>query len=102
MTDDLFTAHDRPAERGAPTRRSPSSIDLATTIALVVLLAMVSIAVSIGIARADALGAVMDSDLGRLALIGLILVIGGVGASTAVLMWLTAPAPQRCRFEDPR
>jgi hypothetical protein len=61
----------------------------------VVLFALVVIAISIGIAQADTLTAMVDDEAGRLALVGLVALIAFAGCLTAGVMWLTAPAPAR-------
>jgi dipeptide/tripeptide permease len=63
----------------------------------VVLFALSVIAVSIGIAQADTLTAMVDDETGRLALLGLAAVIVFVGSFTAMMMRLTAPKPARIR-----
>ena len=94
MTDDLAPSHRRP-KRTALGRRGAGTIQLSTTIALVVLLALAVITISIGIAQADVLSEMVDDETGRLALIGLVLVIAATGGITATMMWLTAPQPNR-------
>jgi hypothetical protein len=94
MIEDL-TPHGRLPVRYAPHRRGAEKIQLSTTIALLVLFALGVIAVSIGIAQAETLGAMVEDEDGRLALFGLILVVVATGGITATVMWLTAPAPRR-------
>lgn len=60
---------------------------LVTTIALVVSLAVAAAAVSIGMARAETLGGITESDGGRFALaVFLALVIAGMGGLTALMV----------------
>jgi hypothetical protein len=92
--------HDRLSLRYARARRGAGRIQLSTTIAVVVLFALAVIAVSIGIAQADTLGAMVEDEAGRLALLALVLVIGTTGGITATMMWLTAPASRRRRDID--
>jgi hypothetical protein len=95
MTENL-TPHDRLSLRYARARRA-GRIQLSTTIAVVVLFALAVIAVSIGIAQADTLGAMVEDETGRRALFGLVLAIGSTGGITATMMWLTAPTPRQRR-----
>jgi hypothetical protein len=80
-----------------PPARRKRSLQLSTTIALLVSFALAVIAVSIGIAQADTLSAMVDDEDGRLALFGLVSLIVMAGGVTATVMWLTAPAPLRMR-----
>jgi hypothetical protein len=93
MMKDLLPVEVSPARYREPRRK----LQLSTTIALIVLLALAVIAVSIGIAQADTLTAMVDDEAGRLALFGLIAVVVCVGMLTATVMWLTAPraAPRK-------
>ena len=95
MIKDLLPVETSPARY--PSRRRGRSIHLSTTIALVVLFALAVIAISIGIAQADTLTAMVDDEAGRLALFGLVSLIVFVGSITAMVMWLTAPTPMRSR-----
>jgi hypothetical protein len=94
MTEDLTSLSRLPA-RYALARRGPKKIQPSTAIALVVLFALAVIVVSIGIAQAETLGAMVEDETGRLALFGLTFVILAVGGITAAMMWLTAPGPRR-------
>lgn len=88
----------RVAMRAAPApARRLDDVDLSTTIALVVLFAVAVIAIAIGIAQADALQDMVDDESGRLALCGLILGIVMIGAITAAIMWVTAPAAETAK-----
>ena len=91
MTEDLLSNH-RLAMPGAVALRARRKLQLSTTISLVVLFALAVIAVSIGIAQAETLGAMVDDETGRLALFGLICVVVMTGGITAIGMWLTAPS----------
>jgi uncharacterized membrane protein YciS (DUF1049 family) len=82
----------------APVRRRSAGFQPATTLALVILVAVAVIAVSIGIAQADTLGEVMASDTWRLALFGLVFLIVATGGVIATVMWLTAPTLPRRRY----
>jgi len=79
-----------------PAARSWRKLQLSTTIALVVLLALTVIVVSIGFAQAETLSAMVEDETGRLALIGSIFAIVALGGITATGMWLTAPGSRRC------
>ena len=69
---------------------------LVTTAALVVSLVVAATAVSIGIARADTLGSIAESNGGRFALaIVLALVIAGMGGLTAVVVHDGKNPPRR-------
>ena len=94
---EIFDSQSCPAEPAAPARRRTAGFQPATTLALVILVAVAVIAVSIGIAQADTLGEVMASDTWRLALFGLVFLIIAAGGVTAMLMWLTAPTLPRRR-----
>ena len=94
MTEDLTLLSRLPARYGLA-RRGPKKIQPSTAIALVVLFALAVIVVSIGIAQAETLGAMVEDETGRLALIGLIFIILALGGFTAAMMWLTAPGPRR-------
>ena len=85
------------AAPAAPSRRRTAGFQPATTLALVILVAVAVIAVSIGIAQADTLGEVMASDTWRLALFGLVFLIVATGGVIATVMWLTAPTLPRRR-----
>jgi hypothetical protein len=95
MTKDLLPIEISPARY--PDKPRGRRVHLSTTIALVVLFALSVIAVSIGIAQADTLTAMVDDEAGRLALFGLVALIAFVGAFTAMMMRVTAPAPARVR-----
>jgi hypothetical protein len=92
MTEDLLSHHRRPLP-DVVAHQSEWKLQPTTTIALVVLFALVVIAISIGIAQAETLGAMVDDETGRLALVGLIFGIVATGGVTALVMWLTAPNP---------
>ena len=47
--------------------------------------------------QADTLTAMVDDEAGRLALFGLVALVVFIGGLTAMVMWLTAPAPMRSR-----
>jgi hypothetical protein len=94
MIEDLLL--DRSPAPYPPARRT-RKLQLSTTIALVVSFALAVIAVSIGIAQADTLSAMVDDEDGRLALFGLVTLVVLAGGVTATMMWLTAPAPVRVR-----
>jgi len=79
------------AHRGAERTLSSAAIACALSFALAV------IAVSIGIAHSETLGAMVDDEAGRLALFGLVFVILLTGGIVGTVMWLTAPSAQsRC------
>ena len=92
MTEGIASDDQEPV-RYAWTRRSTGKISLTTTIALVFLFAVALIAASIGIVQADTLGAMVEDETGRLALIGMVVLVAMTGAATATVMWLTAPTP---------
>jgi hypothetical protein len=92
--NEIVLSNDRLADRDTLARRVGGKLQLSTTIALVVLLALAVIAVSIGIAQAETLGAMVDDEIGRLALFGLVLAIIMTGGITATIMWATAPLPR--------
>jgi uncharacterized membrane protein YciS (DUF1049 family) len=94
---EILDPHSCPAEPVAPPRRRSAGFQPATTLALVILVAVAVIAVSIGIAQADTLGEVMASDTWRLALFGLVFLIVATGGMIATVMWLTAPTLPRRR-----
>jgi len=77
------------AHRGAERTLSSAAVAGAVSFALAV------IAVSIGIADAGTLGAMVDDEAGRLALFGLVSVILLTGGIVGTIMWLTAPSAQR-------
>jgi hypothetical protein len=90
MVEDLLSNHRLPSpEVVAP--RPRRKLQLSTTISLVVLFALAVIAVSIGIAQAETLSAMVDDETGRLALFGLIFGVVATGGVTAFVMWMTAP-----------
>ena len=93
MIKDLLPVETSVARYREPRRK----LQLSTTIALVVLFALLVIAVSIGIAQADTLTAMVDDEAGRLALFGLVALIAFAGCVTAAVMWLTAPSAERPR-----
>jgi hypothetical protein len=95
MTKDLLPIETSPARY--PDKPRGRRVHLSTTIALVVLFALTVIAVSIGIAQADTLTAMVDDETGRLALFALAALIVCVGCFTAMVMRLTAPKPVRVR-----
>ena len=92
MTEDIASDDQKPV-RYAWTRRSTGKISLTTTIALVFFFAVALIAASIGIVQADTLGAMVEDETGRLALIGMVVLVALTGAATFTVMWLTAPTP---------
>jgi hypothetical protein len=98
MTEE-FDPHRRLAMRYGLARRAAAYMQPSTTIVAAVILALIVIAVSIGIAQADTLGAMVDDEIGRLALFGAVVAIVTLGGLTALLMRLTAPTTQRpCDF----
>jgi hypothetical protein len=98
MTEE-FDPHRRLAMRYGLARRAAAYMQPSTTIVAAVILALTVIAVSIGIAQADTLGAMVDDEVGRLALFGAVIATVTLGGFTALLMRLTAPATQRpCDF----
>ena len=92
MTEDI-TSDDQEPVRYAWTCRTTGRVSLTTTIALVFLFAVSLIAASIGIVQADTLGAMVEDETGRLALIGMVVLVALTGAATFIVMWLTAPTP---------
>jgi hypothetical protein len=94
MTEE-FDPHRRLAMRYGLARRAAAYMQPSTAIVAAVILALTVIAVSIGIAQADTLGAMVDDETGRLALFGAIVAIVTLGGLTGLLMRLTAPATQR-------
>src|SRR5262245_66677045 len=95
MSKDLLPIETSPARY--PDKPRGRRVHLSTTIALVVLFALSVIAVSIGIAQADTLTAMVDDETVRLALFGLVALIAFAGCATAAVMWLTAPSAGRPR-----
>src|ERR671937_1427123 len=93
MTEDLLAPDAVPA-RYPLARRGARKLQLSTTIALLVLFALAVIVVSIGIAQAETLGAMVEDETGRLALLGLTFGVVTLGGITACVMWLTAPGPR--------
>jgi hypothetical protein len=91
MFEDLLFNHRPPSLEAVAPHPGPK-LQLSTTISLVVLFALVVIAVSIGIAQADTLSAMVDDETGRLALFGLIFGVIATGGVTAFVMWMTAPS----------
>jgi len=83
--------------RYAPVRRAIGRIHLSTAIVLTVLFALAVILVSIGIAQADTLSAMMEDETGRLALLGMVAAVTGAGGMIGAMMWVTAPKPARRR-----
>ena len=81
--------------RYAPAPAAVAHIPISATIALVVAVALAVIAASIGIVQAETLSAMVEDEVGRLALFVLIVCIVIAGCITAVIMWLTAPTPVR-------
>jgi hypothetical protein len=96
MTQHRLPLDDAPAHY-PPAPRGVRKLQLSTTIAFVVLFALAVIAVSIGIAQAETLGAMVDDEEGRRALLGLVGLTLFAGTVTAMVMWLTAPAPPQAR-----
>ena len=75
-------------------RRSIAFAQLIAALALLLSIAVVVTTVLLGIARADVLGTVVGTDGGRLALFGLVLLIGGMGWLISTVMRLTVPVVQ--------
>jgi hypothetical protein len=75
--------------------RGAGTLQLSTTIVAVALFALTLIAVSIGIAQAETLSAMVEDETGRLALFGLVVVVILLGGITGAVMWRTAPSPRR-------
>jgi len=94
MTEDLLSEARIPM-RYAPAPAAVAHIPISATIALVVSVALAVIAASIGIVQAETLSAMVEDEVGRLALFVLIVCIVIAGCITAVIMWLTAPTPVR-------
>jgi hypothetical protein len=95
MTDNVFLQGH--PERYAPVRRALGRIQLSTAVVLIVLFALAVIMISIGIAQAETLGAMVDDEAGRLALFGMVAAVTGTGGIIGTMMWLTAPKPARRR-----
>ena len=95
MTDNVFL-QGHPV-RYAPVRRALGRIQLSTAVVLIVLFALAVIMISIGIAQAETLGAMVDDEAGRLALLGMVVAVTGTGGIIGTMMWLTAPKPARRR-----
>jgi hypothetical protein len=96
MSEEILSDDQVPV-RYAWTRRSTGKIPLSTAIALVFVFAVALIAASIGIVQAETLGAMVEDETGRLALIGLVVLVTVTGAATSFVMWLTAPNPANAR-----
>jgi hypothetical protein len=96
MSEEILSDDQVPV-RYAWTRRSTGKVPLSTTIALVFVFAVALIAASIGIVQAETLGAMVEDETGRLALIGLVVLIAVTGAATSFVMWMTAPNPANAR-----
>ena len=94
MTDEVFFQGRLPA-RYAPVGRAIGRIQVSTAVVLIVLFALAIITVSIGIAQAETLGAMVEDETGRLALLGLIAAVTGMGGIIGTMMWWTAPKPAR-------
>jgi hypothetical protein len=90
MTNDCYqVGFEHPAIRRqrAQTRPSTAYPGLITTVALVFSIVVAATAVSMGMARADTLTAIAESDGGRLALATLVgLMLAGMGGLTAVML----------------
>jgi hypothetical protein len=84
----------RTRQAHARQRRSIAFAQLTAALALVLSIAVVIMAVSLGLARAHVLGSVVGTDGGRLALFGLVPSIVGMGWLISTLMRLTAPVIQ--------
>jgi hypothetical protein len=98
MTHDLMPESRLPM-RYTPARRAARRVQLFTAIALIVVFALVVITVSIGMAQAEALGAMVDDETGRLALFSMVAAVTSAGAIIGMMMWFTAPKlPQRCNI----
>lgn len=95
MTDNVFL-QGHPV-RYAPVRRALGRIHVSTAIVLIVLFALAVILVSIGIAQADTLSAMVEDETGRLALFAMFAAVTGTGGLVGTMMWLTAPKPARRR-----
>jgi hypothetical protein len=91
MVQDLLSNHRLPSPEVVAPHPRPK-LQLSTTISLVVLFALAVISVSIGIAQADTLSAMVDDETGRLALFGLTFGVVATGGVTAFVMWMTAPS----------
>ena len=94
MTDDVILQGPFPL-RYASVRRAIGRIHVSTAIVLSVLFALAVIIVSIGIAQADTLSAMVEDETGRLALFGMFAAVTGAGGMIGTMMWLTAPKPAR-------
>jgi hypothetical protein len=94
MNQDLFPDH-RGTVHYAPPPRRARGVPVSAALVLVVLVGLVVIATSIGIVQAETLSAMVADEDWRLALLGLVSGIVVIGGITAVVMWLTAPAPVR-------
>ena len=94
MTDNVILQGPLPL-RYAPVRRAIGRIHLSTAVVLSVLFALAVIMVSIGIAQADTLRAMVEDEAGRLALFGMFAAVTGTGGMVGTMMWLTAPKPAR-------
>jgi len=94
MTDNVILQGPRSA-RYALVRRAIGRAQLSTAISLTVLFALGVIMVSIGIAQADTLSAMVEDETGRLALFGMVVAVTGTGGMVGTMMWLTAPKPAR-------
>jgi len=79
----------------ASVRRAIGRIHMSTALVLIVLFALAVIMVSIGIAQADTLSAMVDDETGRLALFGMIVGVSTIGGLIGGMMWITAPKPAR-------
>jgi len=94
MTDNVILQGPLSA-RYALVRRAIGRVHLSTAVVLIVLFALSVIIVSIGMAQADTLSAMVEDETGRLALFGMILAVTGTGGMVGTMMWLTAPKPAR-------
>ena len=94
MTDNVILLGPLSA-RYALVRRAIGRAQLSTAISLTVLFALGVIMVSIGIAQADTLSAMVEDETGRLALFGMVVAVTGTGGVVGTMMWLTAPKPAR-------
>jgi hypothetical protein len=94
MTEDLMPESRLPM-RYTAARRAVGRVQLSSAIALIVVSALVVITVSIGMAEAETLGAMVDDETGRLALFSMVAAVSSAGGIIGAMMWFTAPKPAR-------
>jgi hypothetical protein len=94
MTEDLMPESRLPM-RYTPARRAVGRVQLSSAIALIVVFALAVITVSIGMAEAETLGAMVDDETGRLALFSMVAAVSSAGGIIGAMMWFTAPKPAR-------